>query len=204
MFFGQTQPLPISKPPQRTGYSVAAQPGRSFLPVAHEAVDAYRLGVRRCGQYRTHMSWDHAETVEIAATPAEVYNIVSNLERMGEWSPENKGGSWIVGDGTNVGDRFEGNNAIGDRTWSAVAEVVRCDPGNAFCFTVGALDNPVAEWGYHLEATGQGTQVTETWKMTQLPPSLVDATEERVQGRADMVADGMATTLAKLKASIEG
>ena len=40
--------------------------------------------------------------------------------------------------------------------------------------------------------------------MTQLPPSLVDAPEERVQGRADMVADGMVTTLANLKASIEG
>jgi hypothetical protein len=172
--------------------------------VVHKPIDAGGLELGRYGQYRSSMSWEHAKTVEIAATPIDVYNIVSSLERMGEWSPENTGGSWILGNGTNVGDRFEGNNAIGDRTWSAVAEVVRCDPGSAFCFTVGALDNPVAEWGYHLEATDQGTRVTETWKMTQLPPSLVDAPEERVQGRADMVADGMVTTLANLKASIEG
>ena len=149
------------------------------------------------------MPWEHAETVDIAATPAEVYNTVSNLERMGEWSPENQGGHWIVGNGSNVGDRFEGTNALGDRTWTAVAEVVRCDPGSAFCFTVGALDNPVAEWGYHLEATDNGTSVTETWKMTQLPPSLIDAPEDRVQGRVDMVAQGMATTLARLKATLE-
>ena len=149
------------------------------------------------------MPWEHSETVEIAASPAEVYAAVSQLERMGEWSPENQGGAWVAGDGTNVGDRFEGNNAIGDRTWSATAEVVRCDPGQAFCFTVGDLSNPVAEWGYHLEPSGQGTQVTETWKMTQLPPSLVDAPEDRVQGRVKMVADGMAQTLGNLKASLE-
>lgn len=150
------------------------------------------------------MTWEHAESVEIAATPDQVYDTVSRLERMGEWSPENTGGSWIKGDGSSVGDQFEGNNAIGDYAWSAVAEVVRCEPGQAFCFTVGALDNPVAEWGYLLEATEGGTKVTETWKMTQLPPTLVDAPAERIQGRADMVGEGMATTLANLKASIEG
>lgn len=149
------------------------------------------------------MPWEHAETVDIAASPDQVYMTISNLERMGEWSPENQGGSWILGNGTNVGDQFEGRNAIGDRTWTAVAEVVRCDPGSAFCFTVGALDNPVAEWGYLLEPSNGGTRVTETWKMTQLPPSLVDAPEDRIQGRADMVAAGMATTLANLKASLE-
>ena len=113
--------------------------------MVHKPIDAGGLELGRYGQYRASMSWEHAKTVEIAATPIDVYNIVSSLERMGEWSPENTGGSWILGNGTNVGDRFEGNNAIGDRTWSAVAEVVRCDPGSAFCFTVGALDNPVAE-----------------------------------------------------------
>ena len=122
---------------------------------------------------------------------------------MGEWSPENQGGSWIKGDGSTVGDQFEGNNAIGDYTWSAVAEVTRCDPGEAFCFTVGDLSNPVAEWGYHLAPSESGCTVTETWKMTQLPPSLVDAPEERIQGRVQMVAEGMATTLAKLKTSVE-
>jgi len=149
------------------------------------------------------MAWEHTETVHIAAPTAQVYATISDLERMGEWSPENQGGRWIQGDGTAVGDRFEGTNAIGERTWTAVAEVVQCDPDSAFCFTVGALDNPVAEWGYHLAETTDGTKVTETWKMTQLPPSLVDAPADRIQGRVDMVAAGMATTLAKLKATLE-
>lgn len=150
------------------------------------------------------MPWEHSETVEISASPSDVYDTVRQLERMGEWSPENQGGTWLKGDGTTVGDQFEGNNAIGDHTWSAVAEVVRCDPGQAFCFTVGDLDNPVAEWGYHLEAAANGgTNVTETWKMTQLPPSMVDAPEERIQGRVSMVGEGMAKTLANLKSSIE-
>lgn len=34
----------------------------------------------------------HNESVEIAAQPAEVFDAVRRLERMGEWSPENHGG----------------------------------------------------------------------------------------------------------------
>lgn len=145
------------------------------------------------------MTWEHSETVEIAASPADVYAAVSQLERMGEWSPENLGGTWVKGDGTNVGDQFEGNNAIGDYKWTATAEITRCDPGEAFCFSVGE----VADWGYHFEAAGDACRVTETWTMNNLPPSLVDAPEERVQGRVDMVHAAMATTLANLKASFE-
>jgi len=149
------------------------------------------------------MPWELSESVEIAATPDVAYDAVRQLERMGEWSPENQGGTWLQGDGTSVGDVFEGKNAIGDRTWTAKAEVVRCDPSQAFCFTVGDLQNPVAEWQFTFEAVEGGTKVTEGWKMTQLPPTLVDAPEERIQGRVDMIADGMRTTLTNLKASLE-
>jgi len=149
------------------------------------------------------MPWEHEETIEIAATPQVVYDTVSQLERMGEWSPENTGGRWIKGDGSSVGDHFEGDNAVGEQTWTAVAEITRCDPGEAFCFTVGGLDDPVAEWGYHLAPSDVGCTVTETWKMTRLPASFVGRPEEEIQGRVDMVARGMAKTLANLKASIE-
>jgi hypothetical protein len=153
--------------------------------------------------YLPTMTWENTASIEIATTPQNAYETVRQLERMGEWSPENLGGRWIAGDGSAVGDQFEGDNAIGDRKWSAVAEVVRCDPGQAFCFTVGGLDEPVAEWEYLFAASETGTTVTENWKMTRLPPSLVDAPEDRIQARVDMVAAGMRTTLDNLKASLE-
>jgi len=149
------------------------------------------------------MTWEHQETIEIAASPQAVYDAVSHLERMGEWSPENTGGRWIKGDGTSVGDHFEGDNVVGEQSWTAVAEVTRCDPAEAFCFTVGGLEDTVGEWGYHFAPSELGCTVTETWKMTRLPPSFVGAPEEHIQGRVKMVSDGMASTLANLKASLE-
>jgi len=149
------------------------------------------------------MTWEHSETIEIAASPAEVYAAVSQLERMGDWSPENQGGAWIKGDGSTVGDQFDGKNVVGQMSWNAVAEVVQCDPNESFCFTVGGLEEPVAEWGYHLKPTETGTEVTETWKMTRLPDFLAEGTEEQLQGRINMISSGMATTLANLKAALE-
>ena len=40
----------------------------------------------------------HVEVTKvIAAAPERVYELVSDLPRMGEWSPENTGGTWIKG-----------------------------------------------------------------------------------------------------------
>jgi polyketide cyclase/dehydrase/lipid transport protein len=33
-------------------------------------------------------------SIEIHASPEAVYDLVSDLPRMGEWSPENIGGEW--------------------------------------------------------------------------------------------------------------
>ena len=51
----------------------------------------------------------HVEVTKvIAATPERVYELVSDLPRMGEWSPENTGGSWIKGaTGPAVGAKFK-------------------------------------------------------------------------------------------------
>ena len=56
-------------------------------------------------------------TSEIRATrrinaPAEaVYDLVTDVTRMGEWSPENEGGEWLdAARGPVVGARFRGRN----------------------------------------------------------------------------------------------
>ncbi|MEY3619020.1 MAG: hypothetical protein RL726_1718, partial [Actinomycetota bacterium] len=56
---------------------------------------------------------------EIAASPEVVWEMVSDLTRMGEWSPENKGGEWIKGaTGPAVGASFKGRNSNGKKSWS--------------------------------------------------------------------------------------
>src|SRR5262245_39585341 len=54
-------------------------------------------------------------SIEINASPEAVYDLVSDLPRMGEWSPENIGGEW-QGDSTGkVGDRYIGHNRTAER-----------------------------------------------------------------------------------------
>jgi hypothetical protein len=51
-------------------------------------------------------------SIEINASPEAVYDLVSDLPRMGEWSPENIGGEWQGGRGK-VDDHFLGHNRPG-------------------------------------------------------------------------------------------
>jgi hypothetical protein len=107
----------------------------------------------------------HAEVSRVvAATPQKVYELVSDLPRMGEWSPENTGGTWIKGAiGPAVGAKFKGKNRKGAKRWSTIATVVIADPAKEFAFDVSAKGFPVARWGFRLAAEDGGTRVTEYW-----------------------------------------
>jgi Polyketide cyclase / dehydrase and lipid transport len=105
-------------------------------------------------------------TIEVARQFAEsqirLYELITDLPRMGEWSPENTGGRWIVGDGPVVGARFKGTNRRNWLRWTTDAKVTKADPGKAFEFIVslGPLKNLVT-WGYRFEPNSTGTLVTE-------------------------------------------
>jgi len=67
-------------------------------------------------------------TKEIAATPERVWALVTDLPRMGEWSPENRGGEWIKGaTGAAVGAQFKGKNQNGKKNWSAEVTINEMD-----------------------------------------------------------------------------
>ena len=81
----------------------------------------------------------------IAATPEALYDIVSDLPRMGELSPENKGGMWVKGaTGPEVGARFRGTNGTDKRHWATTAVVEQADRGKVFAFRVEV--GPVTGW----------------------------------------------------------
>jgi Polyketide cyclase / dehydrase and lipid transport len=74
----------------------------------------------------------------VLAAPADkIWGMVSDLPRMGEWSPENRGGTWVKGStGAAMGAKFKGNNAHGKKSWSTEATVSECTPGKEFGFRV--------------------------------------------------------------------
>lgn len=104
-------------------------------------------------------------TRDIAAPPAKVWALLSDLPRMGEWSPENTGGKWVRGaSGPAVGARFVGTNRNGKKSWSTTCTVSDCEPARAFAFDVAVGPLKVARWEYQIDPLSDGgSKVTETW-----------------------------------------
>ena len=89
-------------------------------------------------------------TALIRTDPATVYDLISDINRMNQFSPETVQTSWLDGaTEARVGARFKGTNAIGGTRWSTKPVVTTADPGQRFAFTVPGRSGPV--WTYQLE-----------------------------------------------------
>ena len=144
-------------------------------------------------------------SVEVAAPAQRVWDLVSDLPRMGEFSPENEGGRWQGGaTGPAVGAVFRGTNRSGRRRWSTRCTVTRCEPGRSFSFAVRAVGLPVAEWSYALEPTATGCRLSETWsdRRSGLMAWLGRRTTG-VEDRSVFTATSIEQTLERVKARAE-
>jgi hypothetical protein len=154
--------------------------------------------------YRLAMAYPTVVTRDIRAPADAVWALVADLPRMGEWSPENAGGTWVKGaTGPALGAVFKGTNKNGIRRWSTKVTVVDCDPGKVFEFAVTSGPLAVANWRYEFEETEDGCLVTESWVDHRKPWFVVVA---RVLGdhSAEHAEKEMAATLSNLATAAEG
>jgi len=143
-----------------------------------------------------------SETVHVDVPSDRLWSMVSDVTRMGSWSPETYEAAWLDGaSGPQVGARFKGRNKRGPFKWSTKCTVVAADPGKRFEFVVGTADKPVTRWRYSFAPSAGGTDVTESWqserygffsKLLQKPAKATAALNE-----------GIKKTLAKLKQAAE-
>src|SRR4051812_22559455 len=89
----------------------------------------------------------HSESVVVDRPPEDVYDLVSDVTRTGEWSPVCTSCWWDDGDGPRVGAHFTGHNEVPGRTWETHCEVVAAEPGVEFAWMVGAS---LVRWGFTL------------------------------------------------------
>jgi len=143
----------------------------------------------------------------MAAPPAEVYAMVADITRMGEWSPECSGGHWLGGaTKATAGARFRGTNRNGLWRWSTSCTVVRAEPGSEISWEVRFLGRPVALWRYRFVADDRGnTVVTESTEDRR--GVLFKAGGPLASGVGDRAAHNkksMQAALARLKETVEG
>jgi hypothetical protein len=150
--------------------------------------------------------------VHIVAQPDDVYALVSDVTRMGEWSPECEGGEWIDGvDGPAIGAQFHGRNRRNGNEWTTPNTVLVAEQGREFAWVVGTQDFQVCRWRFEFAPEDGGTKVTESFELgpesVGFSSMVLEAPEEdravMVDARrAQLVAD-MEQTLAKLKERAE-
>jgi hypothetical protein len=141
--------------------------------------------------------------VHIDAPPDAVYAVVSNVTRMGEWSPETTKCVWVDGaTGPAVGARFKGSNKRGILRWSTSPKVVVADPGKEFAFQV----NEDVLWTYRCEPDDGGTNLSESFEMLsdlKWYYGVVERWIMRVNDRKADLEGAMATTLDRIKRVVE-
>src|SRR3954470_15389687 len=107
-------------------------------------------------------------TVHMKASPDEVWALVSDVTRIGSYSPETFEAEWLDGaTGPAVGASFRGHvkrHGKGPIYWTTCT-VVACEPGRDSAFAVGPEGKQLNTWRYQLEPVGDGTDVTESFQL---------------------------------------
>ncbi len=162
-------------------------------------------------------------TTRVAATPDEVYAVISDLSRSGEWSIECQGGRWISGEPATVGAVFQGDNfrsadvvgwsPVVRGKWTTESQVVTAEPGQTFQWAMRDSAGRAQEsvWGYRVEPDGADSLLTHHFRMGAPTEGIrgitagmndVDNARFFVEWTAKLERD-MAATLDRVKAVIE-
>jgi Polyketide cyclase / dehydrase and lipid transport len=144
--------------------------------------------------------------LDIEADADVLYGLVSDLPRIGEWSPECEGVDWEGDVTVPVADTtFVGHNAVGPGRrirYSRHGRVIVADPGREFTFITDEGGRESTMWRYQFEPRGDGrTRVTESYEVRWIPvwARILDVPTNR---HKELLA-GMRTTLERLKTAAE-
>ncbi|MCW2768101.1 MAG: hypothetical protein JWO11_4060 [Nocardioides sp.] len=144
-------------------------------------------------------------TIEIAAPPAKVWSLVTDVKRMASWSPQVvktvvRGGGPVAN-----GTKFFNVNRRGPLFWPTQSMVVRFEPHSDFAFRI--RENHTI-WSFALERTADGgTRVTQRREtpegISNVSLSLTKTVLGGISKFTDELGEGMRQTLERIKAEAE-
>ncbi len=147
----------------------------------------------------------YTESAVVACPPDTLYDMVSDVTRMGEWSPICRACWWDEGQGPRAGAWFTGRNEVPGRVWETRSQVVTAERGREFTFEV---NNGWVRWSYRFAPVDGGTELTESWHF--LPVGVAgfqqkygDDAENQIANRSAAARRGIPETLAAIKKAAE-
>ncbi len=146
-----------------------------------------------------------SQSIVIEASAGPIYELVADLPRMGDWSPECRQVEWLDGSTRPTrGATFIGHNQggpLGLMKWARRGRVLTAEPGRAFAFVTEEGGRESTEWRYGLEPVEGATRVTESYTVRWIPTwaRMVDVPTNR----ARELRVAMRHTLERLKDAAE-
>lgn len=143
--------------------------------------------------------------IHVDAPPVEVYALVADVTRTPEWSPEVVRCRWTGPARPAPGARFRGTSRSGLLRWTRTCEVQAAIPGVEFSFTTlrDAINRDSTTWRFTFEPSGQGTLLTESFEIHELPGLAVRVVSSLLAARpADMTLH-VHRSLGRIKAIVE-
>lgn len=140
--------------------------------------------------------------VDINAPVAKVWELISDLRRMPEWSPQCR---WMKPFGpVRQGTRTLNLNRRNRMFWPTTCTVVEIIPDRKLAFRV---DTNNTIWSYELEPAGEGTRVIESRHAENGVTAFSNLSVKALFGGTDNfeheLLDGMNASLARIKAAAE-
>ena len=117
---------------------------------------------------------ENSVAVTVDADIDEVWDVVSDVTRVGEWSHECVGAAWL-GDATSATPRarFRGRNRAGIFRWGRVCEIVSAENYELVWRTVPSRLYPdSSEWRIALDSIDGGTTISQQFRVIRAPKVL--------------------------------
>lgn len=144
----------------------------------HGFARRYRRHAQTCwgdaGTLGRRVQMENGVAVTVDADIDDVWDVVCDMTRVGEWSHECVGAAWLSGStAATPGARFRGRNRAGVFRWGRVCEIVSAVPYELTWRTVPTTLYPdSSEWRIALEKVDAGTTISQRFRVLHAPKAL--------------------------------
>ncbi len=136
-------------------------------------------------------------SVLVPAPTERVWELLADLPRMGDWSPECVGCVWDdPAAPLAVGRTFVGHNRMGPLRWSTHGEIEVFDPPRELVYLTRVRGRDMTRWRYRLDPEDGSTRITEVYSSVDTPGILTAL--ERAVRRPRRLERQMRETLVRL------